>query len=76
MVKTNKAIEIPNLIGFFSDCEKKYEVSNWKLGGIHVWPVIKIIIYFNLYRKVPKVIKDNSWRNRINKNWQKFYLNY
>lgn len=34
------------IILFLQDCEKKYQVKDWQIDGLHIWPLLKTTIFF------------------------------
>jgi|25_taG_2_1085351.scaffolds.fasta_scaffold00143_22 hypothetical protein len=55
-------IKIPELQKFFLKCEDEYPVDKWALKGIQVWPILKVIIYFNLYRNNSGLLESSKDR--------------
>ena len=47
---------------FINDLEKKYPVNEWKIEGIHLWPLIKIRLSFSFHSKPsPKFSEQRSY---------------
>jgi hypothetical protein len=46
--------------------EKKYPVDTWMIEGVHIWPILKKDIFFNLYRKFNLApVKNKSLKKSI-----------
>lgn len=49
---------------FITGIERRFPVNNWKVDGVHLWPVIRIHLYFHLirtlYAEKPEVERSAS----------------
>lgn len=36
------------------DWEARFPVENWKLNGVHIWPILKIKLFFKVFTQVEK----------------------
>ena len=55
---------------FILGLEKKFPVNNWKINSIHIWPYIRIKIYFYLINSIEKPLVStqvNKSKSRIDK---------
>lgn len=43
--------DIQTLFDLFTKWEQKYPVEKWKVREVHIWPILKKIIYFILFRE-------------------------
>lgn len=50
-------VEIKN---FIIQLEKKFSVNEWQVNGIHLWPIIRINLYFFLVHKVEFKSKETE----------------
>jgi hypothetical protein len=39
------------VVKFVLNLEKEFPVNNWKINGVHIWPFVRIRLYFFLIRK-------------------------
>ncbi|MBF4465680.1 hypothetical protein [Flavobacterium sp. LC2016-12] len=46
------------IVAFLKEAEKKFPVSDWKVDGIEIWPILKISIFFSNL-ETNKVINKN-----------------
>jgi len=73
-------IDVPTLYDLFNKWEQKYPVDKWTLEEVHIWPILKVIIYFNLFResKVKKLgyHKPTGPKQILRKIWKGLYAYY
>lgn len=36
-----------SIIEFLNYCEKKYDVNEWKMNGVQIWPILRIYFFFH-----------------------------
>jgi hypothetical protein len=62
-------VDIKNYI---IEIEKKLPINNWKVNGIHIWPIIRIRLYFFLIKKIETfepIKKENFQTEKTKKNY-------
>ena len=62
-------VDIKNYI---IEIEKKLPINNWKVNGIHIWPIIRIRLYFILIKKIETfepIKKENFQTEKTKKNY-------
>jgi hypothetical protein len=65
-------------LDFVISCEKKYKVANWKIGDMHLWPIIRCYLFRELVKSAasgPRSVKHRVMHT-INyiKDWKHFVL--
>ena len=79
LVNTREVMDLIN------EMEERYPVDHWTIGGIHIWPVIRISLAMQLIRQnISKEIipdrsiinKANDYSKRIAKLVKMIYFNY
>lgn len=71
------------IINYIKEIEDKFPVSDWKIKNIHVWPFLRIKLYFFIYKQLNTknqqntiTSKNNSNRKRIPKDFLNQLKNY
>jgi hypothetical protein len=54
-------IDIKN---FIVQIEQNFSVNEWQVNGIHLWPIIRVKLYFYLINKIESEIKISSIQSR------------
>lgn len=53
-------MERKQFIELISSLERKYAVNDWQINGIHIWPIIKIDVFFKWHRNLKKAAPLNN----------------
>ena len=56
---------------FLQDCEKKYQVKDWQVEEVNIWPLLKMLISF--HSRFKKSSKSNNFKR--DSNYRKLFRN-
>lgn len=42
------------IILFLQDCETRYQVKDWQVDGLHIWPLLKMLVFFHNLSRASK----------------------